>query len=394
MSQRPISLSQDLTMLRNEGYDISVVAGHLVMKDVPYVTPAKTIQRGTLVSNLELANDVTVKPNNHVAHFIGEHPCNSDGTTITKIQNPSAPQNLAKDLRVDYTFSAKPPNGYDDYYHKMTNYVAIISGQAQAIDSTVTAKTFALATAAEEDSVFKYVDTASSRAGISAISQKLEIGKIAIIGMGGTASYILDLVAKTPVKEIHLFDGDRFLQHNAFRSPGAASGEDLSAKLFKVRYFEKQYSNMRRGIVPHEFNIDSSNVELLKEMNFVFICIDKNKVKGPIIQKLEELGIPFIDVGLGVLAVDNAVSGIIQVTTSTTAKRDHVHAKKRISFVDGEGHDNDYNHNIQIADLNALNAALAVIKWKKIFGFYHDFDREHYCTYTIDGNKLMNEDKT
>ena len=39
-----------------------------------------------------------------------------------------------------------------------------------------------------------------------------------------------------------------------------------------------------------------------------------------------------------------------------------------------------------------LNAALAVIKWKKIFSFYIDFEHEHSSTYTIDGNHLLNED--
>ena len=42
---------------------------------------------------------------------------------------------------------------------------------------------------------------------------------------------------------------------------------------------------------------------------------------------------------------------------------------------------------------SALNAAIAVIKWKKLFGFYRDLDREHHSTYTIDGNMLLNEDK-
>lgn len=53
---------------------------------------------------------------------------------------------------------------------------------------------------------------------------------------------------------------------------------------------------------------------------------------------------------------------------------------------------NEYDVNIQIADLNALNAALAVIKWKKLMGFYQDLDLEHHCTYTIGGNLLHNED--
>ena len=43
--------------------------------------------------------------------------------------------------------------------------------------------------------------------------------------------------------------------------------------------------------------------------------------------------------------------------------------------------------------LNALNAALAVVRWKKLFGFYVDLEREHHCTYTVDGNAMTNEEK-
>ena len=66
--------------------------------------------------------------------------------------------------------------------------------------------------------------------------------------------------------------------------------------------------------------------------------------------------------------------------------------RKRISFSD-DADRNEYDVNIQIADLNALNAALAVIKWKKLFGFYQDLDHEHHSTYTIGGNMLLNEDR-
>ena len=70
--------------------------------------------------------------------------------------------------------------------------------------------------------MFKYVDTASSRVGIGAVTEKLKVGPLAIVGLGGTGSYILDLVAKTPVAEIHLFDGDKLGQHNAFPLPRRA----------------------------------------------------------------------------------------------------------------------------------------------------------------------------
>jgi hypothetical protein len=34
-----------------------------------------------------------------------------------------------------------------------------------------------------------------------------------------------------------------------------------------------------------------------------------------------------------------------------------------------------------------------VIKWKKHFKYYSDLEKEHFSTYTIDGNKLINEDQ-
>ena len=39
-----------------------------------------------------------------------------------------------------------------------------------------------------------------------------------------------------------------------------------------------------------------------------------------------------------------------------------------------------------------LNAVLAVVKWKKIRGFYRDLERELHCTYTTDGNVLDNSE--
>ena len=80
--------------------------------------------------------------------------------------------------------------------------------------------------------------------------------------------------------------------------------------------------------------------------------------------------------------------GHVRLTTSTSRKRDHV--RTRIGFTD-DG-DNEYSRNIQIADLNALNAAFAVIKWKKIFGFYRDPEGEHHSTYEVDGNIIHNEE--
>ena len=392
MSQRPINRSPDLRRLRGEGYDLEIRSGCLLVKDVPYVDSHKEVKRGILVIKLVLADDETGQPYTHVAYFAGEHPCNEDGSEIAKIKHGSNTHSLAEGVAVDHSFSArpKPANSYPDYYAQVTTYVAILSGPAQRINPALTAKTFPVITPEDDDDEpFNYCDTASSRAEIVEVTKKLKHKKIAILGIGGTGSYVLDLVAKTPVKEIHLYDADVFYQHNAFRSPGAPSGDELKTKQPKVIYFKNLYSKMHRGITEHPVYLDAGNVEELREMDFVFVCLDKGNPKKLIVEKLEEFNIPFTDVGMGVELTENALGGILRATTSTTQKRDHL--RSRVSFEDTPG-DNDYNRNIQIADLNALNATLAVIKWKKVSGFYRDLKHEHHSQFSIDTNLLLNED--
>lgn len=393
MSQQLISRSADLKRLRDEGYAVEVKDAYLLVKNVPYVTASKEVKLGILVSDLALKGDVTTTPTDHVVYFAGEYPCDKNGAEIAKIRLETAQRQLGQNLVVHHRFSSKPqPAGaYQDYYEKMTTYVAILSNEAAAIDASVTPRCFQVIESAAEEAVFNYLDTASSRAEITVVTKKLELPKIAIVGVGGTGSYVLDLVAKTPVEEIHLFDKDVFLQHNAFRSPGAPSVDDLNTAPKKVAYFAGQYAKMRRGVVPHDCHIDASNVEELRTMSFVFLCLDKGSSKSLIIEKLEESAIPFIDVGMGVTLVDDSLLGVLRVTSSTPTKRAHVRERNRIPLSDGDGN-NEYDRNIQIADLNALNAALAVIKWKKLCGFYHDLEHEHFTTFTIDGNTLTNED--
>lgn len=238
--------------------------------------------------------------------------------------------------------------------------------------------------------MFNYIDTASSRAEIDIVTQKLVGKKIAILGGGGTGAYVLDYVAKTPVEEIHLWDADLFLQHNAFRAPGAPSLEELRAQPSKVAYLKSVYSKMHRGIIVHDAFITADNVDELRGMDFVFVCLDLGLVKRVIVERLEAFGISFVDVGMGLYVSEGSLGGIVRVTASTPALRSHV--PSRIPMADVGGH-NEYAKNIQIAELNALNAALAVIKWKKSLGFYLDYDYEHHSTFTISGNMLLNEDK-
>jgi hypothetical protein len=396
MSRQLINRSWDLQKLQNEGYELEIKSGFLLVKGVPYVNSRKEVHRGTLVAKLVLAGDKTARPDDHVAYFAGEHPCNADGTEIAQIKHQSGERKLAEGVVIQHSFSAmpKPQNYYPDYHAKIATYAAMFAGPAQIIDPDARPQTFKVVAESTEpdkrETPFNYIDTASSRAEIDVVTAKLKkVKRLALVGLGGTGAYVLDFVAKTPVWEIHLYDKDPFLQHNAFRAPGAPSLAELEAQTPKATWFKNIYSKMHSGIVDHPVYIDASNVEELRGMDFVFVCVDDGESKKMIVEKLEAFGVPFVDVGMGVRVSDDLLAGTVRVTTSTPNKRDHF--RNRVSFE--ELGNNEYNRNIQVADLNALNAALAVIKWKKLFGFYQDLKSEHHSQFHTATNLFVNEDR-
>ena len=386
MPQQPIAHSSDLRRLQNEGYDIEVRGGYLLLRHTPYVTESRTIKSGTLVSELTLSGDATTTPSTHVVMFAGEVPCDEEGNQLTQILHSSKIRDLGDGIIVDHRFSSKPAEGYPDYFKKMATYANIISGPAHALDHSVNPRALAASEDPDPNSVFYYTDTASSRAEIGVVSTKLKGGAVGIVGLGGTGSYILDLVAKTPVAEIHLFDGDKLLQHNAFRSPGAPSIETLKEAPLKTDYFRDIYSKMHRNIFSHSY-LDKSNVDELLRMDFAFIAVDNGCARRLAAESLTRAAVPFIDVGMGVEEVDGSLTGQIRVTTGTSETGGA--ALTAIPLVDDD--DDLYSRNVQIADLNSLNAVLAVIRWKKLKGFYLDLEGEHESIYQINGNKLINE---
>ena len=393
MSQQLISRSPDLLRLQEDGYEVAIVAGHLVLRNVPYVTPAGVVARGSLVSTLTLAGERTQRPDNHIAMFAGLTPCDSRGVPLSRIINSSARQLLGGGLAVDHMFSSKPAVGhYADYHEKMSTYASILANEAAAVDPEATARTRRVVANDDPGSPFVYLDTATTRAGIGEVAQRLVGERVAIVGLGGTGSYVLDQVAKTPVERIDLFDGDAFLQHNAFRAPGAASLDDLRVRPSKVGYLAAIYSRMHRHVVPHAVRLGPGNLGLLADATFVFLCLDAGDAKAAIIAELERLDLPFIDVGMGLHLVDGALVGQLRVTTSTPGMREQVRARGRIPL-QGAGLDDLYARNIQVADLNMVNAGLAVVRWKRLRGFYVDLEREHFSLYTLDGNHLLNEDR-
>ena len=319
-------------------------------------------------------------------YFAGEYPCDDAGAPIEALRNSSNRQELAEGLWIDHYFSARPDGGtYEDYHRKMTHYAQVIGRCARRIDPSAVVRAGRLTLSSDPNDPFVFMETASSRAGITRLNERLSGDRVGIIGLGGTGSYILDYVSKSRVAEIHLFDGDRFQQHNAFRAPGSTTTEELERRPSKAQLYRDRYTKMRSGVVAHEFNVEAHNFDVLGDLDFIFVAVDDNEVRRWLLQKLDDVGIPFVDVGMGIEKTDERLLGIVRTSFCETLPSSTVER--------GEGGLPDvgeYERNVQIVELNALNAALAVIRWKKHREFYLDLGREARSTYTIDGNQMSN----
>lgn len=84
MSLKLINLNPCLKRLQDEGYELEIRDGFLMVHSVPYVNSNKEVLKGTLITNLVLVSpDVVGKPNTHQMYFNGEHPCHPDGRILT-----------------------------------------------------------------------------------------------------------------------------------------------------------------------------------------------------------------------------------------------------------------------------------------------------------------------
>jgi hypothetical protein len=390
MSSTPTGRSADIQRLVTAGYSLEIRSNHLLMHDVPYVNEVKEVCRGTLVAPLTLTGTVTTAPGDHVVHFIGMTPCTWQGIPLSGLQHAGASE-LAPGLRVDMGFSNKPSTPFPDFEQKLLHYMHLLTPQAVEIDPTATAKNNKLLVDDSDQSVFCYPDTGSARAGITAISAKLEQHRVGIIGAGGTGSYILDLLAKTSVARIDVFDGDRLLTHNAFRAPGATARQDLDGRPFKASHFCGKYAAMRSEIRPFDVYITSANLHLLDDCTFVFVCIDSGPARRLIVDHFLARGIPFIDCGLGMLVNDQqqAIFGTVRATLVTLERADT--AMNYLSFADDEPGDDVYASNIQVAELNAMNACMAVMRFKKHIGFYVDLRGDTQWTFSTSSNTMTGD---
>lgn len=394
MLQILVNHNADIRRLVEKGYALSFDStNHLVVRDIPYLDCEGSLKIGAFVTKVEFIDKQCVKQHDHQIFFAGSVPYGLDGQPVPNLGGGPCTVPLSKaseDVVVERSFSNKPrkTGKYEDFFDKIESYANQICAPAREKHGA-TWLTFNVRN--EEippDSVFKIHDTLTSLAEIGDLSDKLRNDVIAIIGLGGTGSYILDFISKTPVKEIRGFDLDNFHVHNAFRSPGRLNPDAEFGKP-KADIYASRYESLREGLSLTKKYVDSSSGEYFKGVTFAFVCVDKGESRSGIFDLLLGMQIPFIDVGIGLKRKDGPLKGTVRTTYYSTEYGLKVRDKGYAEMVAPP--DDLYRSNIQTAELNALNAALAVIRFKQLRGFYLDELSYHHAVFYPHNSKTIIE---
>ena len=380
MSNSLIDRSPDLKALTEARYPLELRGAYLIVRNVPYLkNAAGRLATADMVTSIEFADDTATAPSDHTVWWTGKPPFRADGSSMESDLSCGAwkqGHDIGEGLTAYMRWSRKPvTNGkkraYVDYEEKVTTYIAEVAGQAEIKHPGVleAAKTGEAPTIALH-SRFKYIDTNTYRYGLKGIEQRIEDEIVAIVGVGGTGSYLMDILAKTNVKELHLFDEDILKQHNAFRMCGAVRIEELGGSCPKVDWYRRTYSAIREeGIYVHTEELTGDSRQTLAKFTTVFIAVDDLNVRRAIQATCNELGIYHVSVGIGVEAEgesNDQLGGNVKVETAFRSR----HPRPN-QLPSDERPDQPYGI-VQTAELNMLGAALAVLEWKAKVGIYRN----------------------
>ena len=392
MFKRLVSHNDDLCRLVERGYAVAFDSNYLVVRDVPYLDASGRLQIGAIVTKLVFIDQDRVAQEDHQVFFAGSHPYGLDDRPIPNLGGGAtqlAMSEACRDIVVQRSFSNKPRSTgrFADFYEKIESYVGIISGPAIA-RFAVTPYTYRAVETVVTDPIFKFHDTLTSRAEIADLAALFKDDVVAVFGLGGTGAYLLDLLVKTPVREIRGFDHDLFHVHTAFRSPGRLEEAELGRS--KAETYKGRYDNFRHGLSIERKFIDASSSEDVKGLTFAFVCVDKGSSRSGIFELLIANGVPFIDVGMGLRrTADRRLNGTIRLTYYSSEQAAALRDRQLAPLADS-GED-VYRVNIQISELNALNAALAVMRFKQLRGFYLQDDPVYNLLCEIADLKIVTE---
>ena len=251
-------------------------------------------------------------------------------------------------------------------------------------------------------SLFKIPNTFEARAAIAPVQDRIRGQHIAIIGMGGTGAYLLDLLAKVPV-EIHLLDPDYVEWHNLMRAPGAPAAEEIeqvrARSLRKVDYYHSKYAPLRKGIHPHPVQVESPEMFAkfisAHPIDFAFICIDQltegeSVRQDAVYHAVSAAGVPFIDSGVSITLDDGTIRGAVTTSfydSGSKAWKDAIPNAR----LDGDA---PGYRNVQLPEVNAAAATFAVMEWRRRTGQYASESHSFLHKFRLEKAHIVHSNKS
>lgn len=359
--------------LVDEGYDLNFVGGYFALFGLPYLTAEGRLEYGDWFSPVDLSGWVIDPPTNHQAWFRGGRPHDQRGRQL-RLGGGPAKVKVTEEVVSDQSFSYKlTENGqmrdYRSFEEKVRTYLDTIVSPALAAFPDATPFGGIAIKAAEQGTPLRFPDTLSARYHMNDVSFLLKDKRVAIVGLGGTGSYILDFIARTHLAEIAIFDDDKVHVHTIFRFPGFIQG--AIGKL-KVEALAKHYANWHANITAVPERVTEQNIEGLRTFDFVFMALDHGPSRAFITGWLSANGIPFVDCGMGLNRAPVGLNGVVRITGVDRSAYERTIGTVHLPAADPEG--GEYRKQGQIAELNALNATLAVVRFKQHFEIYERLD--------------------
>lgn len=121
----------------------------------------------------------------------------------------------------------------------------------------------------------------------------------------------------------------------------------------------------------------------LAGFDFIFVCVDDVPSRQMIAQSCHSVSVPFVDVGMGLNKGANGLYGFVRTAGGGRDDFDKLNGTQYLPAQNAE--DREYRNQPQIAELNALNAAMAVIRFKQHVGFFDRLTDSHAVVFDIAG---------
>ena len=240
-------------------------------------------------------------------------------------------------------------------------------------------------------------ETYETRANLVVVQERIRDLSVAIVGLGGTGSYIFDLLARTPVKRIVIVDNDEIHLKNLMRCPGGVDRDTMKRvhqdRIKKVHYYESTHSDLPVEIIALAEYANGDISERLKELDVGFVFVAMGHSPGyehgrpdDVYAGLAMAEIPFIDSGISLRLEGGRLAGSVRITRCAAGASTWEQDIPKVGLKGAE----DLYHNIQLPEVNSLGAVMAVLEWRRMSGQYQDETRgTRVAKYDIEGNQIL-----